>query len=212
MPSCMRLPSSAAGPLCAANCPSTISRGVTPLSASAGSDIKVATANAARWRTMDITAARGRTLEVSDLAPGRGAESRWPEGDGINDRFGTADQVRDQVARARADAEAVSGKACSQDEAWHARHLADAGNAIPRAVDVGRPGVRDLGVAKLGQQFDGAAVGLPDRRRVRLRIEDAHPLHRCRCIEAPSRQRFMATSNAFQAARTKVAPALGEHR
>src|SRR5688500_18402548 len=146
MPSCMRLPSSAAGPLCAANCPSKISRGVTPLSASAGSDMKVATANAARWRELGTAAAPWSTLEISDLAPGRGAESLRPEGYRINDRFGAADEVRDQAAGARADAEAVSGEACSQDEAWHIRHFADAGNAVRRAVDIAGPGVRDLRV------------------------------------------------------------------
>ena len=116
------------------------------------------------------------------------------------------------MAGAGADAEAVPGKARGQDEARHGRHFADAGNTVRRAVDEAGPGVRDLGVAKLGQQFDGAAVGLPDREHIGLRIEDAHPFHRRRRIEPPPRQRFMATPNAFQASRKKVAPALGEHR
>jgi hypothetical protein len=115
------------------------------------------------------------------------------------------------VTGAGADSKAVSRKARGQNESGHSRDFTDSGDTIGRAVDETGPRVRDLCAAKLGQQVDGTAMGFSNRGQTRLRIEDAHPLHGRRRIEPPPRQRFMATPNAFQAARTKVAPALGEH-
>ena len=102
-----------------------------------------------------------RDLEISDLAPCRVAEPPRPIRHGIDDRFGTGGKVRDQVAGAGADAKAVPGKARGQDEAWHARHLADAGNTVRRAVDEAGPGVRDLCVAKLRAAIRRRGGGSP---------------------------------------------------
>ena len=74
---------------------------------------------AARWSSRLGGPCRRRGLEISDLAPCRAAEPLGPVRQGINDRFGTGGKVRDQVAGARTDAEAVPGKARGQDEARH---------------------------------------------------------------------------------------------
>ena len=55
-------------------------------------------------------------------------------------------------------------------------------------------------------------MGKPDGSPVRGRIEDAHPLHRCRLVEPPVSERFVARAHALQPTWREASPPLQEHR
>ncbi|CCV13894.1 hypothetical protein MESS4_610001 [Mesorhizobium sp. STM 4661] len=90
-------------------------------------------------------------LKLSDRAPCRVAKESRSIRNGVDDRFGSGGKIRDQVAGAGTNPEAVAGKANGQDEAWYIRHLTDTGNTVRRAVDESGPRVRDLCFAELRQ-------------------------------------------------------------
>src|SRR5207247_7361504 len=154
---------------------------------------------------------RRHLLEYRNPAPGGSPEAVRVIGAGIHNRCSATDDIGDQMAGARANAESVAAESCRENQAGHTGRLADAWHAVRGAVDITGPGRGDFALFQRRDQFQRALVSQAHDRFVNRWIKGAHPLHWRRLIQPPAGHSFMARPYAFQSAWRKVAPAALKH-